>query len=240
MAKAESCISIDKLNKSYKDNHVLQDVSFEVKKGEVFGLIGLNGAGKTTMIKILLGLLKKDSGDATIFGHDIFKTSTRDHLAFLPEKFQPSTHLKGYEQISLSLSFYKQKMDKKKAVKWAESLELNPDMLSHKITKYSKGMGQKLGLLSTILAERPLLILDEPMSGLDPKARILFKNAVLDYAKRGNTVFFSSHILSDIDEICDRIAILHNHKIIYTGTPAGFKKETKQESLEKAFLSVIS
>ncbi len=242
MAKASAKLlplDIDTVYKSFGPKEVLDGFSLSIKEGEIFGLIGLNGVGKTTIIKIILGLLEQDAGSVKIFGSDIEKISTRKKIAYLPEKFQPSPFLKGKEFLSLSLSYYKMKLDMKKAEEYADMLHLDPAALDLKITKYSKGMTQKLGLLSGLLTEAPLLILDEPMSGLDPRARILLKENLLNYAKNGRTIFFSSHILSDIDEICNDIAVIHNRQILFSGTPNAFKKKYKQQSLERAFLKAI-
>jgi ABC-2 type transport system ATP-binding protein len=233
-------LSIENLNKSFGDHNVLNDVSFQVNKGEIFGLIGLNGAGKTTMIKIILGLLDGDSGEAKVFGQNSSIISTRKHLSFLPEKFQPSLLLKGREFLALTLSYYGKKYDHAEAERVATLLKLSPKVLNNRVSSYSKGMAQKLGLLSAFLVKAPFLMLDEPMSGLDPLARIQLKDALLDYVKDGNTIFFSSHILSDIDEICNTIAILHDSKIIYHGNPKEFKSQHNNDNLERAYLQAIS
>jgi len=234
-----SPLKVEDIYKNFKKKTVLEEITFGVENGEIFGLIGLNGAGKTTLIKIILGLLKQDKGAAHIFGENASNTLARKNISFLPEKFQPSHFLKGTEFLSLSLAYYGKKYNPKEAKKIAEGLDLDPNVLDLKITKYSKGMGQKLGLLSAFLTRSPFLILDEPMSGLDPSARIKLKDTLLNYAKTGNTIFFSSHILSDIDEICDRIAILHNNKMLFLGKPADFKKKYGNKNLERAFLKSI-
>jgi ABC-2 type transport system ATP-binding protein len=234
-------LKISALSKNFKDKKVLDGVSFEVNKGDIFGLIGLNGVGKTTMIKIILGLLDQDSGSAEIYGKDVKDKNARNNLSFLPEKFQPSLFLKGEEFLKLTCSYYKKPYSKMDAVRLARLLRLDPDVLKNRISSYSKGMGQKLGLLSSLLVNSPFLMLDEPMSGLDPSARISLKDALIDYVKSNNenTIFFSSHILSDIDEICNKIAILHGTKIIYFGTPQEFKERMGINSLERAFLKAI-
>lgn len=234
-------LKITDLSKKFKDHNVLDKVSLEVNKGEIFGLVGLNGVGKTTMIKIILGLLDQDSGEANIYGKNVKDKNARKNLSFLPEKFQPSLFLKGEEFLKLTCSYYKKNYSKTEAVRYARLLRLEPDVLKNRISSYSKGMGQKLGLLSSMLVGCPFLMLDEPMSGLDPSARISLKDALTDYVRNSteNTIFFSSHILSDIDEICDKIAILHNTKIIYYGTPANFKDQMSSNSLERAFLKAI-
>jgi ABC-2 type transport system ATP-binding protein len=233
-------IEIQNINKSFGDKQVLNDISFSVKPGEIFGLIGLNGVGKTTLIKIILDLLTTGSGESKFFGINTTNTESRKNIAYLPEKFYPSLFLKGDEFLSLALSYYNQSYDKDKAILLAKTLDLDPTVLEYKISKYSKGMGQKLGLLSVFLSLAPLLILDEPMSGLDPSARIQLKKLLLDYAHQQKTVFFSSHILSDIDEICNRIAIIDKGNLIFVGTPAEFKEKYSHESLEKAFLKAIT
>ena len=218
---------------------VLDDISFGVRENEIFGFIGLNGVGKTTLIKIILDLLDEEAGEIKIFGHNKVLPLARKKLCYLPEKFQPSPYLKGIEFLQFVLDFYDKKIDLERVMMLCENLDLNFKMLSQKATKYSKGMTQKLGLIATLLTDADLIILDEPMSGLDPKARINLKKELIKYKNSGKTIFFSSHILSDMDEICDSIAVLNEAKIIFYGSPSEFKKEHDQDSLDKAFLKAI-
>lgn len=232
-------LKIDNIRKSYGKQLVLDDVSFELKPGEIFGLVGLNGAGKTTLIKILLDLAAADGGKASIFGEAATSVKARELLSYLPEKFSPSRYLKGFEHLALALSYYGKKLDREKAMTLAADLDLNPEVLNRKVGGYSKGMGQKLGLIGAFMVDQPFMILDEPMSGLDPRARIKLKEVMLNAKREGKTLFFSSHILSDIDEICDRIGIIHNSKLVYLGTAAAFKPTFKEDTLERAFLRAI-
>lgn len=232
-------LKISEISKSFGTALVLDQDSFEVKQNEIFGFIGLNGMGKTTLIKIMLDLLDQDDGEVEIFGVPRVLPSARKKVCYLPEKFQPSSQLKGEEFIKFVLDFYGKKFDEKKAKQICENLDLRFEVLKQKVTKYSKGMTQKLGLLATFLSEAELVILDEPMSGLDPKARIALKRELMAYKNSGKTVFFSSHILSDMDEICDAIAVLDNKKIVYCGSPQGFKNKHSQDNLDKAFLKEI-
>lgn len=232
-------LTIDGITKSFGSNAVLQDISFSLNEGEIFGLIGLNGAGKTTLIKIILNLLNADKGNAKIFDLDSASVEARRKLCYLPEKFQPSRYLKGREFLSFALSYYDRQLDLAKAKTMAAAFDLRPDMLDARVGAYSKGMGQKLGLLSAFMVDVPFLILDEPMSGLDPSARIKLKRMLLDARQNGTSIFFSSHILSDIDEICDRIGIIHDGKLLYVGTPQAFKDSYNNDSLEIAFLRAI-
>lgn len=234
-----SPLHIESIRKSYDERLVLKDVSLTLKPGEIFGLIGLNGAGKTTLIKILLNLLKPDSGSASIFGESVESVKSREKLGYLPEKFQPSRYLKGMEFLSFALSYYGKELDVKRAEEQAAAFDLLPEMLQKRVGTYSKGMGQKLGLLSAFMSGVPFLILDEPMSGLDPSARIKLKRMLLNARKKGCTIFFSSHILSDIDEICDRIGVIHDGKLLFTGSPGEFKREYAAATLEMSFLKAI-
>ena len=227
------------IHKSYGAHKVLDGISLSLNPGEIFGLIGLNGAGKTTLIKILLDLASADAGHAEIFGESCTKVKAREQLSYLPEKFSPSRYLKGAEHLSLALSYYGRALDIDAARQLAVDLDLDPDVLTRKVGGYSKGMGQKLGLIGAFMVDQPFMILDEPMSGLDPRARIKLKDAMLRAKAQGKTLFFSSHILSDIDEICDRIGIIHDSKLVYLGTAAQFKPTFAETSLERAFLKAI-
>ena len=230
---------IDNVNKTYSKHKVLEDISFSLNSGEIFGLIGLNGAGKTTLVKAILDLINCDSGKIEVSGILAQNINSRENLSYLPEKFQPSRYLKGMEYLDLALSYYGKKLDKTAAKEKAEKLDLNPEVLGDKVGSYSKGMGQKLGLVGAFMVDASLLILDEPMSGLDPRARIKLKDELLENKKAGKTIFFSSHILSDIEEICDRIGIIHDGKLCFIGTPHNFKEKMGKLSLEQAFLQVI-
>ena len=232
-------LSVKAVTKSYGPAVVLAGIDLTLLHGEIFGLVGLNGAGKTTLIKIMLQLARADSGNVTWYGQDATQVAARRHIAYLPEKFQPSRYLKGQEYLALTLSYYSQALDMEKARHMASMLDLDPSVLSRKVGSYSKGMGQKLGLLGALLSQTPFLLLDEPMSGLDPRARIYLKQALQDAKQQGRTIFFSSHILSDLDEICDRIGVLHRGHLVDVDTPGAFKDKAGKPSLEQAFLQAI-
>jgi ABC-2 type transport system ATP-binding protein len=236
---APAPLHVAHITKHYGSQRVLDNVSLTLEPGEIFGLIGLNGAGKTTLIKIILDLVRADSGEAWLLGHKATEVEARRHISYLPEKFQPSRYLKGREYLDLALSYYGKKLDREQARQAVGSLDLDPAKLDYRVGAYSKGMGQKLGLAGAFLIDVPFLILDEPMSGLDPSARIKLKERLLALRTAGKTVFFSSHILSDIDEICDRIGVIHHGRLIFTGTPAAFKDNAQDAVLERAFLKAI-
>jgi ABC-2 type transport system ATP-binding protein len=236
-------LKIFDIEKSFKRKKILSGINFEVLKGEIFGFIGLNGQGKTTLIKIILDLLDQDKGEVEIFGVSRLLPESRSKICYLPEKFQPSLNQTGEEFIKFTLGFYKKKYDKnskKRAEEICKDLDLDFKILKEKISKYSKGMTQKLGLLSSFLSEADLVILDEPMSGLDPKARIALKSELINYKNLGKSIFFTSHILSDMDEICDRISVLNEAKLCFVGTPEEFKLKHKKDNIDKAFLCEIS
>ena len=235
---SELPLMVEGLSAGYGKKTVIHDISFTVQPGEIFGLIGLNGAGKSTLIKALLGL-GKPTGKSSLFGVPTGPAESRTKLAYLPEKFQPSPLLKGWEFLSLTLAYYGCKLDRERALKLCAGLDLDTAALDRSGKTYSKGMGQKLGLLGTMLIDLPLLVLHEPMSGLDPRARIMLKDRLLDYRGAGHTIFFSSHVLADIEEICDRIAVMHEGRLIFIGTPAALIEKTGQNNLERSFLAAI-
>lgn len=232
-------LDIENVKASYGKTAVLHGISLQVRPGECFGLIGLNGAGKTTLIKSILGLRNHDSGTIKVFGNERDSAESKARLAFLPERFEPPWFLSGMEFLRFSLKLYKQPFDEALIIRSAESLALDTKALSRKVQTYSKGMRQKLGLLGTALTNCPLLILDEPMSGLDPLARSRVKDMLKQIHGANRTTFLSSHILSDMDEICDRVAVLHEGAIQFTGTPAEMKRATGSDNLERAFLHFI-
>jgi ABC-2 type transport system ATP-binding protein len=236
---AENILALDNVTIAYGKLVAVQNVSLHLKAGETFGLIGLNGAGKTSMIKCILGLREVTSGSINVFGEPPESKSGRTELVYLPERFEPPWFLTGMEFVKFSLRLYKQPFSKEAVIGYANRLALDPNALKRRVQTYSKGMRQKLGLIATIMSNSKLMILDEPMSGLDPMARALVKDLLVECQKQGRSIFLTSHILVDMDEICGRVAVLHEGKIRFAGTPAEFKKSAGAESLERAFLQSI-
>ncbi|MDH5722144.1 MAG: ABC transporter ATP-binding protein [Alphaproteobacteria bacterium] len=232
-------LSIKDVSVTYTDKPVIDDINLEIKHGETFGLIGLNGAGKTTLIKCILALRNQNKGEILINGKSRDKMDSKFDLAYLPEKFEPPWFLTGAEFIKFSLSLYKRKITDQDIIEAAEAVALDKAALKRKVNTYSKGMRQKLGLIATMLTNCDVLIFDEPMSGLDPQARALVKRMMTDIKHKDKTIFLSSHILADMDEICDRIAVLYDSHICYIGPPKKLKEETFTDNLEHAFLDFI-
>ena len=227
------------VNKRYADKQVLNNVNLEIKDGEFFGLVGMNGSGKSTLMKSILDLVGIESGDIFIQNVSHRKVSARDNIAYLPDRFSPPVHLRGNDFIQYMLRLHGSDCDQQKIDEVLEGLELDTAAMRESVNKLSKGMTQKLGLASCLLSGKSLLVLDEPMSGLDPRARVLFKKELKRLKQKGVTVFFSSHVLADVEELADTMAVLHNSKIYFSGTPDSFKEKFAGENVEQAFMNCI-
>jgi ABC-2 type transport system ATP-binding protein len=189
----------------------VREVSFAVAAGEIFGFLGPNGAGKSTTIKIIMNLIRADRGTATIFGTPSTKAETRRHVGFLPENPALYDYMTGAEYLRFVGNVHG--MPKQRIRQRSDELLTLLDLLpaaKRAIRSYSKGMLQKLGLAQAIIHDPPVLILDEPMSGLDPLSRVLVKELIVNEKKNGKTVFFSTHIISDVERVCDRVGIIRN------------------------------
>ncbi len=205
-------IKVEKLNKHYGDFHALKDVSFEIDKGEVFGFIGPNGAGKSTAIRALLGLIQTSSGTAKILGHDIQLEGKllRSKIGYLPSEVHYYDEMTSRELLEYSANFYTTS-DTSKIDELAEYFELD---LSKKINDLSFGNKKKCAIIQCFLHNPELLILDEPTSGLDPLMQNRFFELLETENKKGTTIFFSSHILSEIQRMCNRAAVIKEGEII--------------------------
>jgi ABC-2 type transport system ATP-binding protein len=225
--------------KNYGRAKVLHEVSFEVAPGEFFGLVGVNGAGKTTLLKCLLDFCAADGGNIEIFGTSHRLSTARQRLSFLPERFQPPYYLTGAEFIRYVLELQGSAPDAAATARILEKLDLESAALARPVRAYSKGMTQKLGLAACFLSRKDLYILDEPTSGLDPKARALFKVQLQQLKQEARTLFFTSHALADVAEICDRMAVIHDGRVRFVGTPMALCQQFAADSLEQAFLQCI-
>ena len=233
-----SALSLHGVSVAYGKREVVHDVHLDIPAGETFGLIGLNGVGKTTLIKAILAL-REAKGEIRIAGLDRRSADAKKHIAYLPERFDPPPFLKGGEFLSFSVRLYGRAYDVAEAEELCRRLALDPIVLKSRVQTYSKGMRQKLGLIATLLTDCALMLLDEPMSGLDPEARARVKAALAMAKARGRTLFFSSHILADMNEICDRVGVLQDGRLIYCGSPAGLLAAGHDANIERAFLNLI-
>jgi len=207
-------IETSKLTKSYGKSRGIIDVDLSVNEGEIFGFIGPNGAGKSTTIRTLLNLIHKSSGEAHIFGYDCEKQSDLilQHVGYLPSEVFYYEKMKAKDLLKYSASFYKKDCSKRIA-ELADRLELN---LNQRIDAMSLGNRKKVGIIQGLLHQPSLIILDEPTSGLDPLMQRTFFDIIKEENKKGATVLFSSHILSEVQQICDRVAIIKEGRIINT------------------------
>jgi ABC-2 type transport system ATP-binding protein len=232
-------IDIRQLVKGFRDHWILKGIDLQVKQGEIFGLVGMNGAGKTTLIKSLLDFCQIDAGNIRIHGTPHQQTHARTDLAFLPERFAPPYYLTGREFLRYMAKLHGVRYRREAVERVFHHLDLDPECLSRPVRTYSKGMAQKLGLATCFLSNRKLLILDEPMSGLDPKARALFKDYLLHNRRQQQTLFFTTHLLNDVESLCDRLAILHQGNVRFVGSPAECCLSYNTDNLEQAYLKAI-
>jgi ABC-2 type transport system ATP-binding protein len=232
-------LAIRALGKRYGAHPALAAVDLEVASGAAFGLIGANGAGKTTLIKCALDLCAASAGSIDIFGVPHSEPRARARLAFLPERFAPPHYLTGREFIALMLSLNNAACDPARIAALLENLELEAAALERPARQLSKGMTQKLGLASCFLIGRDLYILDEPMSGLDPSSRVAVKSVLQRLTREGRTLFFTSHVLADVEELCSTIAILADGRIRFHGAPAELCARYSEPHLERAFIRCI-
>lgn len=237
-------IEIKNISKEYKKNKkVINDVNLEIKDGEIFGFLGPNGAGKTTTIKMITGILEIDEGDILIDGKSIKKEpiEAKKQIGLVPDNPDVFLKLKGIEYLNFMADIYEvSTQDRVKRIKeLSEKFEIN-NVLNNKIESYSHGMRQKLIIIGVLLHNPKNWILDEPMTGLDPKSSFELKNMMRERANQKNTVFFSTHILDVAERLCDRIGIIDKGKLLFVGTYEDLKKELKEnKSLEELFMEIV-
>ncbi len=233
-------LNISGVNQSYGKHTVLNDISFQIQQNEFVGLVGINGAGKSTLIKSILDFVSIKSGTINIFGKSHRDNLSRETLSFLPEKFLPPYYLKGKDFLSYMAELNQVKLEQEQVAEIFHILDLSVEALYQPVRQYSKGMAQKLGLAASFLSQRPLLLLDEPMSGLDPKARAFLKEHLLSLKSAGKSLFFSTHLLNDVEHLCDRLIILHNGQIQFDGSPQSCCDTFSKDNIEDAYLACIS
>lgn len=197
--------------KGGKSVNVVDDLNLQVESGEIFGFLGPNGAGKTTTIKILLGIIYPTSGEAFVLDKEAGDMEVHQQISYLPEKPYYYEHMTGLEILTFYASLFGIK-DQQKCKDLLERVNLANDM-NRPISQYSKGMQQRIGLAQSLLNDPKLLFLDEPTGGLDPIAHIEIRDLILQFRDEGKTVFISSHELSDVERICDRVAIINKGRV---------------------------
>ncbi len=228
-------IEVKNLKKSYFGENVVHNISISIKKGEVFGFLGQNGAGKTTTIKMIVGITSPDEGTITIGGKPSSDLDMRENIGFMPEAPYFYERLTGFEFLKFCGDLFKNSKSENEydhilrqvGIHWAKD---------KRISDYSKGMKQRLGFAQTLVNDPDYIFLDEPLDGLDPIGRKEIKEIIGALKKRGKTIFLNSHILYDIEELCDEVGIIHKGKLLYKGN---VKEFCNGKSLEGRFVEII-
>lgn len=236
-------ITINHVSKSYvKGKKSVDNLNLEIKNGEIFGFLGPNGAGKTTTIKMITGILKPDEGKILLDGKNIEKqpVDAKKTIGFVPDSPDMFLRLTGIEYLNFIADMYEVPSEdrKERIEKLAKRFEIEND-LGSSMQSYSHGMRQKIIVISMLLHQPKNWILDEPMTGLDPKSSFQLKELMREHAKKNNTVFFSTHVLEVAEKLCDRVGIIHKGNLIFVGTYEELKSEVKEgSSLEEMFLEL--
>ena len=226
-------IKIEGLTKIYPKlfgsyTKAIDNITLSVKQGEIFGFLGPNGAGKTTTLKIITGLIKPTKGEVLVFDAPIFEVNVREKIGFLPEYPSYYSHLTGFEVLDFACGLFGVQTSKKKISALLDRIGLQ-DKAQVKVSEYSKGMIQRLGIAQALVNDPELVILDEPLSGLDPMGRKEVKDIIVSLKNEGKTIFFSTHILADVERICDRVGILHRGKLLKVGELADLLSDRKRK-----------
>ena len=236
-------IEIKNVSKSYvKGKKSVDSLNLEVKNGEIFGFLGPNGAGKTTTIRMITGILNIDEGDIIIDGKSIKREplEAKRNFGFVPDNPDMFLKLKGIEYLTFMADVYDipQNERKEKIEDLTKKFEIYNE-LNNQIQSYSHGMRQKIVICGALLSEPKNWILDEPMTGLDPKSSFDLKEMMRQHARSGKTVFFSTHVLEVAEKLCDRVGIINKGKLVFVGTFDEMKQKFKENaSLEELFLEI--
>lgn len=239
----ENLIELRGLSRDYGGRPAVRGISFEIPAGEVFGLLGPNGAGKSTTMKMLATLLRPSGGVARIAGHDLLTApnEVRRVIGYVPEGADLYETLTGLEFLDLVRDLHRVPADeaRRRRNRLAEAFALNHD-LGRALGEYSKGMKQKLLLIAALQHEPRVLLLDEPLDGLDVAAQEFLKELIRERAAQGNSIIYSSHILEVVEKVCDRIAILSQGQIAALGPPREMVEQSGEESLARLFLKITA
>lgn len=236
-------IKLTNVTKEYvKNQKVIDDLTLEINDGEIFGYLGPNGAGKTTTLKMITGITSITNGQIHIDDKDIYQDSyqAKCNLGFVPDNPDIMLRLKGIEYLHFLAKIYGLSKDeeKKRIEELADKFKLK-EVLGNRIETYSHGMRQKISIMGVLMHQPNNLILDEPLTGLDPKSSFELKSIMKEYAKEGHTVIFSTHVLEVAEKLCDRVGIINKGKLIFVGTLKELKAANKTDkSLESIFLEM--
>ena len=232
-------LRIENLTKSYNDKKAVDGLTLHIQAGELYGFIGHNGAGKTTTLKACCGILNFEEGEIFVDGESVKKNplACKKKIAYIPDNPELYGFMKGIQYLHFVGDIYEVPTDVRQARirKYADAFELT-EALAQPISTYSHGMKQKLAVISALLHEPKLVIMDEPFVGRDPKAAHTLKELMREICDRGGAIFFSTHVLEVAEKLCDKIAIIKNGKLIKAGTMDEVKGDT---SLENTFLELV-
>lgn len=236
-------IKLDHVCKKYGNFLAVDDVSFEIEDGEICGFLGANGAGKSSTIKMITGVNQITSGDIFVDGLSVIKNplETKKSIGFVSDNVDVMLGFKGIEYLNFIANIFKMDLEvaKRRIVELATKFEIF-DKLNDPISSYSHGMRQKIAVCAVLLHEPKNWVLDEPMTGLDPKSAHVLKQMMIEHAKKGNTVLFSTHVLEVAENLCTKLAIINKGKIIYVGTYEELKDKLGDASLESIFLEMTN
>jgi ABC-2 type transport system ATP-binding protein len=233
-------LQVKSLSKRYKSKEgtveALKNLDLQVEKGEILGLLGPNGAGKTTAVKMIMGFLHPSGGEIRLAGRLLKPSDPRKQIGYLPESFRPNPNLnvKEYLRFQCRLAHPNGKFIPGEVDDLLELVGMTR-FKKRRISNLSKGMGQRVGLAQAFAGDPSVLILDEPTSGLDPLGKGDVNQLLLDMKSAGKTIFFCSHILSEVERLCDRIGILNEGELKFMGTVKSFFKKWQVNDLEQAF-----
>ena len=231
-------LKIEGLTKTYGDKRAVDNLSLHIQKGEIYGFIGHNGAGKTTTIKACCGILQSDEGEIYVDGISIKENpiACKKKIAYIPDNPDLYEYMSGIKYLNFICDIYGvSKSDREEKIKkYADMFELTSD-LAQPVSAYSHGMKQKLAIISALVHDPELMIMDEPFVGLDPKASFLLKETMRELCNNGGAIFFSTHVLEVAEKLCDKIAIIKGGKLLMSGKTEEVKGN---DSLEEVFLEL--
>lgn len=231
-------LKIEHLTKTYGQKKAVNDLSLHIRPGEIYGFIGHNGAGKTTTLKSVVGILDFDEGEITVDGISVKENpiGAKKIIAYIPDNPDLYNYMSGVQYLNFIADIFRieNSVRSERINDYAAKFELTSD-LAQPISSYSHGMKQKLAIISALIHEPKLLIMDEPFVGLDPKAAFIMKGLMRELCDKGGAIFFSTHVLEVAEKLCDKIAIIKNGVLIKSGTT---EEVTGDESLEEVFLEL--
>lgn len=234
-------LEIKNVSKTYnKETLACNKINLTIEPGDIYGFIGHNGAGKTTLLKSIAGIINFDEGDITIFGLSITKNplEAKKLIAYIPDNPDIYESLSGLEYLDFIADVFNVPLDKRQLLidKYAEMFEIK-DVLHNPISSYSHGMKQKIVIMSALIHEPKVMLLDEPFVGLDPKASFLLKEVFKELCQKGSLIFFSTHVLEVAEKLCNKVAIIKNGSIVANGKT---EEVIQNESLEQIFMELLN